>query len=55
MVANKDYMVKQNRHIAEDNLAKEPQIIEKREKIVDLSTQGKDLCLSVQTKLEELS
>lgn len=45
----------ENRQIAEENLAKEPELIEKRARINTLSEEGVVLCASVQAKLEEIS
>lgn len=44
-----------NRTIAEENLQKEPQLIEIRARINTLSEEGVALCASVQEKLDEIS
>ncbi|CAO1407062.1 unnamed protein product [Diamesa tonsa] len=50
----KDVIISENRSLAESNLEKEPQIIECRSRINDLSSSGKELCESVQEKLNEI-
>lgn len=45
----------ENRKIAEENLLREPELIEKRGRINTLSEEGVTLCSSVQEKLEEIS
>lgn len=44
-----------SRSIAEENLAKEPCLIEKRGNINDLTAQGKELCQSIQEMLATIS
>lgn len=48
-------MLGENRSKAEENLSKEPEIIELRGRVNDLSEQGKDLCILIQQKLAEFS
>lgn len=48
-------MLNSNRLIAEENLQKEPELIERRGRINDLSEQGKELCANVHDKLEQVS
>lgn len=45
----------ENRKIAEENLLKEPELIDKRARISTLSEEGVALCTSVQDKLEGIS
>lgn len=51
----KEQLMDENRKIAEENLLKEPELIEKRARINELSEEGVALCSSVQEKLEEIS
>lgn len=51
----KQVLITQNRNIAEENVNKEPEIIERRSCISELSEQGKILCAGVQEKLEVIS
>ena len=51
----KDVIINENRSLAESNLGKEPQIIECRSRINDLSASGKELCETVQDKLNQIS
>lgn len=44
----------QNRKIAEENVNREPEIIERKTRISELSERGKTLCSSVQSKLKDL-
>lgn len=55
METEKDVIINENRSLAESNLEKEPQIIECRSRINDLSASGKVLCETVQEKLNEIS
>lgn len=48
-------MLNSNRLLAEENLQKEPELIERRGHINDLSEQGKQLCTNVHEKLEQVS
>lgn len=48
-------MLNSNRTLAEENLKKEPELIERRSRISDLSEQGKELCGNVHEKLEQVS
>lgn len=48
-------MLNSNRTLAEENLKKEPELIERRSRISNLSEQGKELCANVQEKLDEVS
>lgn len=52
--SEKDEILNENRNFAEENLSKEPQLIELRGRINDLSTEGKTLCEIVQQKLVEV-
>lgn len=45
----------ENRKIAEENLEKEPELIDKGARINTLSEEGVTLCSGVQEKLEEIS
>lgn len=53
--SEKEASLNSNRILAEENLAKEPELIELRSRVNDLSEQGKALCASVQEKLAEVS
>lgn len=53
--SEKEVILAANRSIAEENLAKEPTLIEKRGNINDLSAQGKELCQSIQELLATMS
>lgn len=55
MEQEKEQLMNANRKIAEENLAKEPLLIEKKARINSLSEEGVALCASVQEKLEEIS
>lgn len=48
-------IITENRNLAEANVNKEPEIIERKGRISELSEEGKALCESVQEKLAELS
>uniref|UniRef100_A0A0K8TLS7 Putative vacuolar protein sorting 37b n=1 Tax=Tabanus bromius TaxID=304241 RepID=A0A0K8TLS7_TABBR len=50
----KEAMLSENRAIAEENLSKEPVLVELKGKLNELSTQGKELCSVVQEKLVEI-
>lgn len=52
--SEKNVILTKNRSIAEENLTKEPDLIERRGRINDLSTEGKELCLAVQEKLAQI-
>lgn len=51
----KQVIITQNRTIAEENVNKEPEIVERKSRLSELSDQGKSLCGSIQEKLEKLS
>lgn len=50
----KEKILSENRSVAEENVNKEPEIIERKSRISELLEQGKTLCLEVQEKLTEL-
>lgn len=45
----------ENRKLAEENLEREPDLIEKRSKVNELSEQGVALCAEIQEKLDAIS
>lgn len=51
----KDMIINENRSLAESNLEMEPQLIEIRSRINDLTQEGKQLSQSVQDKLQQSS
>lgn len=51
----KDVIITENRTLAESNLQKEPNLIELRSRINDLSEEFRNIGESVQTKLTQLS
>lgn len=51
----KDVIISDNRNLAESNLEMEPQLIEIRSRINDLTQEGRELSQSVQTKLQQIS
>lgn len=51
----KEVIITENRTLAEDNVNKEPEIIERKSRVSELSEQGKTLCENVQEKLSDLS
>lgn len=53
--SEKDAKLDSNRLLAEENLQKEPELIERRGRINDLSENGKTLCANVHEKLEQVS
>lgn len=55
MNEEKEVIITENRTLAEDNVNKEPEIIERKSRVSELTEQGKTLCESVQEKLAELS
>lgn len=55
MEQQKEQLMNENRKIAEENLLREPELIEKRARINTLSEEGVTLCTAVQEKLEEIS
>lgn len=55
MENEKDVIITENRTLAESNLEKEPNLIELRSKINDLSEEFRTLSENVQTKLIQLS
>lgn len=55
MENEKDVIITENRTLAESNLEKEPNLIELRSKINDLSEEFRTLSENVQTKLVQLS
>lgn len=50
----KQVIITENRSIAEENVNKEPEIIERKSRIGELSEHGKTLCLQIQEALEEM-
>lgn len=50
----KEVILAENRSIAEENVNKEPEIIERKSRISELLEQGKSLCLKVQENLTEM-
>lgn len=51
----KEVLIAENRTLAEENVNKEPEIIELKSRISELSDEGKTLCTSIQEKLTQLS
>lgn len=51
----KQSILDENSKLAEDNLTKEPELAEQKQKIVELSAQGKELCTKVQELLTQSS
>lgn len=54
MDREKEVILAENRRIAEENVNKEPEIIERKSRISEHVEQGKSLCLSIQEQLTEL-
>lgn len=52
---DKERLLENNRVVAEENLGKEPQIIELKANVNELADKGKELCSSVQDKLTQIS
>lgn len=50
----KEKILAENRSVAEENVNKEPEIIERKSRISELLEQGKTLCLTVQEQLTEM-
>lgn len=50
----KEKILAENRSVAEENVNKEPEIIERKSRISELLEQGKTLCLTVQEHLTEM-
>lgn len=50
----KEIILTENRSIAEENVNKEPEIIERKSRISELMDQGKSLCSKVQEHLKEM-
>lgn len=48
-------MMENNKSLAETNLLRNPDLAEKKEKLQELSNEGKQLCSSVQEMLNEIS
>lgn len=48
-------MLASNSSLAEFNLAREPQLVEGRQRIEELSVQGEELSKSVEEKMKEIS
>lgn len=48
-------IITENRTLAEENMNKEPEIVERKGRISELSEEGTNLCKSLQEKLAELS
>lgn len=55
MDQEKEVLIADNRNLAEENVNKEPEIIERKGRISELAEEGKTLCTSVQEKLSEIS
>lgn len=55
MDQEKEVLIAENRNLAEENVNKEPEIIERKSRLSELSEEGKSLCASIQEKLSELS
>lgn len=55
MDQEKEVIITENRNIAEENVNKEPELIERKSRISELSDKGKTLCTIIQEKLTELS
>lgn len=55
MEQEKHIIIAQNRNIAEDNVTKEPEIVERKSRMSELSEQGKTICSSIQEKLNRIS
>lgn len=53
--AEKQTILDNNSALAEDNLTKEPELAELRNRINELSTEGKELCSKVQDLLTQSS
>lgn len=51
----KERILASNCALAQENVDKEPEIIEKKSRLNDLSEEGKELCSVVQEKLNALS
>lgn len=51
----KQVIIEQNRNFAEENMNKEPELIERKSRISELSEQGKSFCQNIQEQLNELS
>lgn len=51
----KEVLITENRNLAEENVNKEPEIIERKSRLSELSEEGKSLCTSIQEKLSDLS
>uniref|UniRef100_A0A6M2DMP8 Putative vacuolar protein n=1 Tax=Xenopsylla cheopis TaxID=163159 RepID=A0A6M2DMP8_XENCH len=52
--AQKESMMENNKSLAETNLLRNPDLAEKKEKLQELSNEGKQLCSSVQEMLNEI-
>lgn len=52
--SEKEMLMASNRSLAEDNLAKQPEIEEGKQVVRELSEKGSQLCSSVQEKLDEI-
>lgn len=52
---DKDRILASNCVLAQENVNKEPEIIERKGRLNDLSEEGKELCSVVQEKLNTLS
>lgn len=52
--AEKESLLVSNNSLAEFNLSKEPELVERREKIVELSERGEELTKNVEDKVKTL-
>lgn len=55
MESQKQHILDENTRLAEQNLTREPELADQRNRINELSTQGKELCLQVQDLLADSS
>lgn len=55
MESEKDAILGENRSLAENNLEKEPKLIELRARVCEMAEEGQNLCKSIQEKLTLLS
>lgn len=53
--SEKSMLLENNSKLAEINLAREPELVEGRQKVADFSAQGEELARSVEEKFKELS
>lgn len=55
MESEKDAILGENRSLAENNLEKEPKLIELRARVCEMAEEGQNLCKSIQEKLTQIS